>query len=148
MAPKVKRKTRKSSGDLGLPSDLPDGGALPTNKEIIASVEAELDKRDASGHPKHRIKFEREAYRTVTNSLIRKHQHVNPKLPLVPEHIIVTKILRLHRQSKMFKSNKLHPREAKPFNDKFLRLFDIIACKCEIINCGLHWLPCPLPMPS
>ena len=77
------------------------------------------------------------------------------RLSLIPEKAIDEKIQRLHQQSKTAKRNNLHGKEAKAFEDKLLRLFDIIACKCEIINCGggpacrrMHWLPCAVQMSS
>ena len=155
MPPKVRRKTRQKSGELGAPSELPDVGALPTNKEIIASVESDLDKNDASGHPKHRAQLEKGAYARVRDALIKKHLDVNPKLALIPEKKIDEKINHLHQQSKKAKRNNLRGKEEKIFHEKFLRLFDIIACKCEIINCGggpacrrMHWLPCAVKMSS
>ena len=131
MAPKVKRKTRKASGDLGGPSELPDIGALPTGKDIISAVEAELDKKDSSGHTKHRAVFETEAYQAVKTALIKKYMDVNPKLSLIPEKKIVEKIQRLHQTSKKSKraNYKSQGKDARWFNERLPRLFDVIACK-------------------
>ena len=137
MASKVRRKTRQKSGDLGAPSELPDVGALPTNKEIIASIEDDLDKKDTTGgQPKHRTQLEKSSYDVVKKALIKKHHDVNPNLPLLQDRVLDLKIERLHQQSKKAKRNYLKPKEAKAFEDNLHRLFDIIACKCEIVKCG------------
>ena len=137
MPAKVKRRTRQKSGDLGAPSELPDVGVLPTNKEIIASVENELDKKDASGgHAKTRAYFEKDSYVIVRDALIRKYLEVNPKLPLLSDKHVEQKIARIHQQSKKAERKHLKPKEAKLFKENLLRLCDIVACRCDIINCG------------
>ena len=47
MGPKArKKKTRRQSGDSGAPAELPDAGALPTNKDVIAAVKHEVSKSE------------------------------------------------------------------------------------------------------
>ena len=130
------RRTRQKSGELGAPANLPDVGQLPTNKEVIASIEAELEMLDTSGNQKHRAQKEDTAFEKVRDSLIEKYRDVNPSLPLISANGMLLKIQRLHQRSKKAQRKSFKPKEAKQFKDDFLRLFDIIACKCEIINCG------------
>ena len=47
MGPKS-RKTRRQSGDFGAPAELPDAGALPTNRDVIAAVKYEVTKSEAT----------------------------------------------------------------------------------------------------
>ena len=37
-------KTQKSSGEVGAPAELPDGGTLAINKDVIAAINSEMDK--------------------------------------------------------------------------------------------------------
>ena len=60
------RRTRQKSGELGAPANLPDVGQLPTNKEVIASIEAELEMLDTSGNQKHRAQKEDTAFEKNT----------------------------------------------------------------------------------
>ena len=93
----VRRNTRQKSGELGAPSELPDVGALPTNKEILASVEADLDKNDASGYPQFRTHNEQGWYEKVRKALVKKHSDLYPKLSLVTNSSrIEEKIRHLH----------------------------------------------------
>ena len=47
MGPKS-RKTRRQSGGFGAPAELPDAGALPTNRDVIAAVKYEVTKSEAT----------------------------------------------------------------------------------------------------
>ena len=60
------RKTRQSSGDFGPSSELPEAGALPTTKDVVASINFEIEK---STKQKENEK-EKEAIDNVTNLVL------------------------------------------------------------------------------
>ena len=123
-----KVKTRNKSGDSWVPLDLPDTGALFVNKDIISAVENELGKE-----PKLKVSC---AIEKVRKSVIEKFLQVNPALPLLSSKAVSTKISRLYSKSIKFKSNKVTAKVSSLFKDSLYKLFDIISCQCEIINCG------------
>ena len=131
MGPKVVR-TRQKSGDLGAPSALPEAGSLPTNKDVIAAVTHEIEtSREQSKNDKQKV-----AIIEVKDSVVKKFHEVNPALPLIQEGSVVKKMTRLFETSKKAKRKQLKPKELNLFSEKLNHLFDIIACTCEIINCG------------
>lgn len=131
MAPKAVR-TRQKSGELGAPSALPDAGALPTNKDVIAAINHEIDK--STEHSKS--DKEKEAIKQVKDFVIKKFQDVNPALPLLQESGVVQKMTRLFESSKKATQKQLKAKVFKLFKERLHHLFDIVACNCEIINCG------------
>jgi hypothetical protein len=131
MAPKVV-KTRQKSGELGAPSALPGAGALPTNKDVIAAIQHKMDKStDETKSGK-----EKEAIKQVKDDVIKKFQDANPALPLLQDYSVVTKLTRLFESSNKANRKQLKASVFKLFKEKLHRLFDIVACNCEIINCG------------
>ena len=130
MGPKV--RTRKNSGEIGAPSDLPDIGALPTNKDVINALQYEVNK--ATGQTK--TAKENEAIEDVKNSVVNKFKEVNPTLPLIQENSVIRKLNRLYETSCKQKRHQLTAKAFNSFIERLPHLFDIIACQCEIINCG------------
>ena len=55
MGPKVK-KTQRSSGDIGAPSELPDVGALYTNKDVIAAINNKVDQSSDAAAAVNKVK--------------------------------------------------------------------------------------------
>ena len=68
--------------------------------------------------------------------MIEKFLQVSPALPLLSSKAVSTKISRLYSKSIKFKSNKVTAKVSSSFKDSPYKLFDIISCQCEIINCG------------
>ena len=128
MGPKQKVRTRKKSGDVGAPTGLPDAGVLFVNKDIIAAINNELETNPNMSVQMASVK--------VNGIVVQKFMELNPLLTLLSEKAIITKMKRLHADSVKFKSNKMSPKQKQNFKEKLTQLFDIIACKCETINCG------------
>ena len=128
VGPTQKVRTRHKSGDVGAPTDLPDAGALFVNKDIIAAVDSVMEKSpNISAHG---------ACIEVTKNVIQKFMDLNPVLTLLSEKVIINKMKRLHVESVKYKRNKMTQKVKENFKYKLPRLFDIISCQCEIVNCG------------
>lgn len=127
MGPKPRVRTRQKSGDVGAPADLPDTGALYVNKDIISAVDSILDIPNKTAH---------DAFVEVTATVVKKFKEVNPVLNLLSNKVIITKMKRLHADSLKLKRNQLTKKVKENFKGKLPRLFDILSCQCEIINCG------------
>ena len=127
MSPKTAR-TRQKIGDVGTPSVLPDAGALYTKKDIIAAINNELTKS-----PKISV---HEAIVNMRDSVMQKFLDINPALHLLSLQNVNREMKRLHEESVKFKNNKLTAKHGTSFKDRLSRLFDIITCKCDIVNCG------------
>ena len=128
MGPNQKVRTRKKSGDVGAPTGLPDAGALFVNKDIIAAINSELETNPDMSVQMASVK--------IKDSVVQKFMELNPLLTLLSEKVIITKMKRLHGDSVKFTSNKMSAKQKSNFKEKITRLFDIITCQCEIINCG------------
>ena len=115
------------SGLLGAPSELPAVGALPTNKDILAAIEHEVALKE---------KEVSDAINHVRDELIKNYKEVIPFVPLISEMSISVKLKRLYETNKLAGQHKLKTIIFKNFKGKLDRIFDIIACQCEIISCG------------
>ena len=131
MPPKC-RRTRQSSGDFGASAELPEAGALPTAKDVIASINFEIEKSTKET----KNEKEKEATDIVAKHLVKKYNLLIPKVPILSEKSVNHKVSRLLETAKLFKQNKLKTKPKKHFNENINKLFDIIACSCEFIKCG------------
>lgn len=120
--PPKSHATRQKTESLGIPTTLPDTGALFVNSDIINALSAELLK--CSGL--------HEAAISLLPGVLRKYTEVNPRLPLIQEQSIKNKMMRLFEQFKQYASNKMKAVAARKFKEKLPRLFDIIFCQCNI----------------
>ena len=124
MGPKVK-KTRRSSGDIGAPSELPDVGALYTNKDVIAAINNEVDQSSDAAAAVNKVK----------DAIKKKFHEIIPTVPIIPEKALYVKVKRLHDLSINAKNKKLKAKVFKTYKEKLNRLFDPIVCQCEIVKC-------------
>ena len=133
MGPKVK-KTRRSSGDIGAPSELPDVGALYTNKDVIAAINNEVDK-SSNIFDSNKSSDEAAALNKVKDAIKKKLHEIIPTVPIIPEKALYVKLKRLHDVSINAKQKKLKAKVFKTFKEKLNRLFDPIVCQCKIEKC-------------
>ena len=126
MPPKSTPKTRTKSGEVGPPSALPETGALPVNKDIIAAIDHEITKGLSVN----------EALVEVKGQIINKFKNVNPSLNLSKEDVIRVKMKWLYDKAVKLRRKQLVGNAATIFKERLNKLFDIITCQCEIVNCG------------
>ena len=122
------RTTRWQSGDFGAPAELPDAGALPTNKNVIAAVKYEITKSEAKSEEDKEV----EALIKVKDSVLKKHKEVCPLVPIIEEHSVYVKVKRLFDTNKNAEQKKLKAKVFVTCKNNMDRLFDIIACKRNI----------------
>ena len=90
MPPKC-RRTRQSSGDFGASAELPEAGALPTAKDVIASINFEIEKSTKET----KNEKEKEATDIVAKHLVKKYNLLIPKVPILSEKSVNHKVSRL-----------------------------------------------------
>jgi hypothetical protein len=113
---------------VGAPAALPETGALFVNKDIIAAVEEKLE-----SSPEISVQ---DAVSRVKDDVMKKFLDINPNLKLQPDNSVYIKMKRLHDSFLNFKQKRMTARQSKVFTEKLPKLFDCIACQCEIVNCG------------
>ena len=67
---------------------------------------------------------------------MKKHKEVCPLVPIIEEHSVYVKVKRLFDTNKNAEQKKLKTKVFVTFKNNMDRLFDIIACNCEIYECG------------
>ena len=73
-------KTSHRSGDFGAPADFPSAGAYPTNSDVIAAVNHEIEKSVSSKDEK-----EKEAIQIVKDLVINKFREVSPLVSIIEQ---------------------------------------------------------------
>ena len=126
------RRTRQSSGDVGASAKLPEAGAIPTAKDVIASINFKIEKSTKETEKEK----EREAIDIVAKHLVKKYNLLIPKDPILSEKAVNLKVSRLLETAILLKQNKLKTTAKTHFNENINKLFDIIACSCKFIKCG------------
>ena len=130
-----KKKTRNSSGDpekaVGGAADLPQA-ELPLLKEIFARA------RQIKESSFKQMTVTKDLIDTLYGEVLALYLKVNSNLPLITERMGKEKLKALYEKYKdLVRSgaSATSPRMIA-FQDKLDRIFDLVACKCEIKECG------------
>ena len=129
MAPPRKHKiqTRKSSGAVGAPSELPEVGALYTNQDVLSALAAKAIANNGEVTKEH--------MEELSDEIINKYLRVNALLAVMDKTSVIQKIKRLNDQNQKLKRKYLSAKQIQNFKEKLPKLFDILICQCRIIPC-------------
>ena len=93
---------RQHSGIFGESAKLPEDGALPTTKGVVASINFEIE-----NSPKAlKSEKEKEATENVTKSLVKKYVLLIPKVPLLLKKRLTRKCHVCLKQLKKLSKNR------------------------------------------
>ena len=139
MAPKS-RKTRHSSGlAFCPPSSLPETNQLYTNRDILAAVLMDLEQNPRASA--------RDSIKTLEPIIRHKWLEVNPSLALIQEKSVINKIVKLYDKAKDINWKIASAQRKDSFMDNLDKLFDILVCQCQILDCepSVCDPPCDVP---
>lgn len=132
------RKTRHGSGDadraVGGAAELPEAD-LPLLKEVLAKAKQIQDSltHDNLG----RDVSTKEVIDKVYDNVFALYVKVSSNLPLISERQAKVNLLKLYKDHKALVRSRASSTAPKMqlFQSKLDRIFDVIACKCEIKSC-------------
>ena len=127
------RQTRQShASSIVQAAELPQS-ELPTLKDVLAKMLFERDKLIIATKTKNvEIKSLAESVLPEIKALFRK---VNSKLVLNSDRTIILKIVNDYKQMKDIERSGKKGRQREMFESKLGKLFDILSCKCLILDC-------------
>ena len=127
------RQTRQShASSVVQAAELPQS-ELPTLKDVLAKMLFERDKLIIATKTKNvEIKSLAESVLPEIKALFRK---VNSKLVLNSDRTIILKIVNDYKQMKDIERSGKKGRQREMFESKLGKLFDILSCKCLILDC-------------
>ena len=123
-----KKKNRHCQPCYGAPDILPDTGFLVTMRDVMTAVDFEkLQQPDVVN-----IKI----YETVEKKVRQKFHQANPRLPLITESSATNKIRRAFDSADLLDKKRLKSKRKKYFIDSFDKVFDLVICQCELVDCA------------
>ena len=122
MPPKLSCMRQKTKS-LGISTSLPDTGSLYVNSDIINALSAQMVE-----NPNLSVS---EAAQRLIPDIVKKFEQVNPRLILIQEKFIKTKVVRLYEQFRQYSRKQLKVDVSTRFQEKLPCLFDIIFCQCK-----------------
>ena len=124
-----KKKTRQTNPCYGPPTGLPDTCSLYTLRDVLAGVEFEkLQQPELNNSQIHNI---------IENKVRQKFQQANPHLALITASSATSKIRRAFISATLLGSKKLKSNKKKHFLASLDKLFDLVICQCEIVDCAV-----------
>ena len=126
-----KKKTRRSAGPCyGPPAVFKDTGSLFTLKDVLSGF--------AFKKLEHPDLGENEIFDTVDKIVRQKFIVANPALPLISPDSVKKKIQRALESAQQLQHKKLKAVKKKNLLESLDRLFDLVTCQCEIIDCKVE----------
>ena len=125
------KNSRRSAGPCyGLPADFKDTGSLYTLNDVLSGIAfKKLKNPDLS---------ENKIYDIVDKIVRQKFILANPALPLISPDSVKRKIQRALESVQQLEHKKLKAVKKKNLLESLDRLFDLVTCQCEIIDCEVE----------
>ena len=74
-------------------------------------------------------------HENVEKKIRKKFYQANPRLPLITESSACSKIRRDFESADLLDKKRLKSKKKKHFNDSLDRVFDLVICQCELVDC-------------
>ena len=75
-------------------------------------------------------------YETVEKKVRQKFHQANPRLPLITESSATNKIRRAFDSADLLDKKRLKSKRKKYFIDSLDKVFDLVICQCELVDCA------------
>ena len=125
-----KKKTRKSPGPCyGPPTDFKDIDSLFTLRDVLSGLAFKKLQHPDLSHNK--------VFDIVENIVRQKFLKANPSIPLICPLSAIKKIERVLKSVHLLEHKKLKSTKKKNLFASLDRLFDMVTCQCEILDCSV-----------